>query len=116
MDGQMCVEDQNQSFASVRHHCGGTDCSACGHVIAASENNLHNKRLKLDYEEVTPCLKEVTLVWEKMLATPDRPKVKVDMEMIHAAVAQGKVHFLRRPRVLHADSRWQKLKTLNSFS
>ncbi|TWW59369.1 TBC1 domain family member 1 [Takifugu flavidus] len=57
--------------------------------LKASENNLQNKRLKLDYDEITPCLKEVTLVWEKMLATPDRSKVKVDMEIIHAALAQG---------------------------
>lgn len=62
----------------------------CVNTVAASENNLQNKRLKLDYDEITPCLKEVTLVWEKMLATPDRPKVKVDMEIIHTALAQGK--------------------------
>ncbi|XP_024145204.1 TBC1 domain family member 1 isoform X2 [Oryzias melastigma] len=57
--------------------------------LQASENNLQNKRLKLDYEEITPCLKEVTLVWEKMLGTPGRAKVKFDTETIHAAVAQG---------------------------
>uniref|UniRef100_H3CIA5 TBC1 domain family member 4 n=2 Tax=Tetraodon nigroviridis TaxID=99883 RepID=H3CIA5_TETNG len=57
--------------------------------LKASESNLQNKRLKLDYDEITPCLKEVTLVWEKMLGTPERPKVKVDMEIIHAALAQG---------------------------
>lgn len=57
--------------------------------IAASESDLQNKRLKLDYEEITPCLKEVTLVWEKMLGTPGRAKVKFDAETIHAAVAQG---------------------------
>lgn len=56
----------------------------------ASENNLLNKRLKLDYEEITPCLKEVTLVWEKMLSTPGRSKVKFDMEKIHSAVGKGK--------------------------
>lgn len=39
----------------------------------ASENDLLNKRLKLDYEEITPCLKEVTTVWEKMLSAPGRP-------------------------------------------
>lgn len=54
-----------------------------------SESNLQNKRLKLDYEEITPCLKEVTLVWEKMLGTPGRAKVKFDAEAIYAAVAQG---------------------------
>lgn len=55
----------------------------------ASESDLQNKRLKLYYEEITPCLKEVTLVWEKMLGTPGRVKVKFDTETIHAAVAQG---------------------------
>ncbi|XP_051239893.1 TBC1 domain family member 1 isoform X2 [Dicentrarchus labrax] len=57
--------------------------------LQASESDLQNKRLKLDYEEITPCLKEVTLVWEKMLGTPGRAKVKFDTETIHAAVAQG---------------------------
>ncbi|XP_026159016.1 TBC1 domain family member 1 isoform X2 [Mastacembelus armatus] len=57
--------------------------------LLASESDLQNKRLKLDYEEITPCLKEVTLVWEKMLGTPGRAKVKFDTETIHAAVAQG---------------------------
>ncbi|KAM6941083.1 TBC1 domain family member 1 isoform 4-T8 [Lycodopsis pacificus] len=57
--------------------------------LQASESDLQNKRLKLDYEEITPCLKEVTLVWEKMLGTPARARVKFDTETIHAAVAQG---------------------------
>ncbi|KAM3940406.1 TBC1 domain family member 1 isoform 4-T4 [Leptodactylus fuscus] len=57
--------------------------------LQASENDLQNKRLKLDYEEITPCLKDVTLVWEKMLNTPGRAKIKADMEKIHAAVGQG---------------------------
>lgn len=81
-------------------------------MIAASESNLQNKRLKLDYDEITPCLKEVTLVWEKMLATPDRPKVKVDMEIIHAALAQGKICFHKSTvseSVFVLDNFWQKL-------
>ncbi|XP_041444309.1 TBC1 domain family member 1 isoform X3 [Xenopus laevis] len=57
--------------------------------LQASENDLQNKRLKLDYEEITPCLKDVTLVWEKMLGTPGRSKIKTDIEKIHAAVGQG---------------------------
>ncbi|XP_073502283.1 TBC1 domain family member 1 isoform X7 [Phyllobates terribilis] len=57
--------------------------------LQASENDLQNKRLKLDYEEITPCLKDVTLVWEKMLNNPGRAKIKADMEKIHAAVGQG---------------------------
>ncbi|XP_015273904.1 PREDICTED: LOW QUALITY PROTEIN: TBC1 domain family member 1 [Gekko japonicus] len=57
--------------------------------LQASENNLLNKRLKLDYEEITPCLKEVTLVWEKMLSVPGRSKTKFDMEKIHSAIGKG---------------------------
>ncbi|KAJ8410977.1 hypothetical protein AAFF_G00180120 [Aldrovandia affinis] len=57
--------------------------------LQASESDLQNKRLKLDYEEITPCLKEVTLVWEKMLGAAGRPKVKFDREAIHTAVGQG---------------------------
>ncbi|NXN96063.1 TBCD1 protein, partial [Rhinopomastus cyanomelas] len=57
--------------------------------LQASENNLQNRRLKLDYEEITPCLKEVTLIWEKMLSVPGRSKTKVDVEKIHSAVGQG---------------------------
>ncbi|XP_007449467.1 PREDICTED: TBC1 domain family member 1 isoform X3 [Lipotes vexillifer] len=57
--------------------------------LQASENDLLNKRLKLDYEEITPCLKEVTTVWEKMLTTPGRSKLKFDMEKMHSAVGQG---------------------------
>ncbi|XP_063166754.1 TBC1 domain family member 1 isoform X1 [Candoia aspera] len=57
--------------------------------LQASENDLLNKRLKLDYEEITPCLKEVMSVWEKMLNTPGRSKMKFDMEKIHSAVEKG---------------------------
>ncbi|XP_070308145.1 TBC1 domain family member 1 isoform X3 [Odocoileus virginianus] len=57
--------------------------------LQASENDLLNKRLKLDYEEITPCLKEVTTMWEKILSTPGRSKIKFDMEKMHSAVGQG---------------------------
>ncbi|XP_058240661.1 TBC1 domain family member 1 isoform X2 [Hemibagrus wyckioides] len=57
--------------------------------LQASESDLQSRRLKLDYEEITPCLKDVTLVWEKMLSTSGRSKVKFDTEKIHTAVGQG---------------------------
>ncbi|XP_034045075.1 TBC1 domain family member 1 isoform X2 [Thalassophryne amazonica] len=63
--------------------------------LQASESNLQNKRLKLDYEEITPCLKEVTLVWEKMLGTAGRASIKCAVETIHAAVAHGVPRQLR---------------------
>ncbi|KAM3831648.1 TBC1 domain family member 1-like [Vipera latastei] len=57
--------------------------------LQASENDLLNKRLKLDYEEITPCLKEVMSVWDKMLNTPGRSKMTFDMDKIHTAVEKG---------------------------
>lgn len=57
--------------------------------LQASENDLLNRRLKLDYEEITPCLKKVTLVWEKMLSMPGRSQQKFDMDKIHSAVGKG---------------------------
>uniref|UniRef100_A0A8C6X8P2 TBC1 domain family member 4 n=1 Tax=Naja naja TaxID=35670 RepID=A0A8C6X8P2_NAJNA len=57
--------------------------------LQASENDLLNKRLKLDYEEMTPCLKEVLSIWDKMLTTPGRSKIKLDMEKIYSAVEKG---------------------------
>ncbi|XP_039547690.1 TBC1 domain family member 1 isoform X4 [Pimephales promelas] len=57
--------------------------------LQASESDLQCRRLKLDYEEITPCLKDVTLVWERMLSTTGRSKVRFDTEDIHTAVGQG---------------------------
>ncbi|KAL1282551.1 hypothetical protein QQF64_001354, partial [Cirrhinus molitorella] len=57
--------------------------------LQASESDLQCRRLKLDYEEITPCLKDVTLVWERMLSTIGRSKVRFDTEEIHKAVGQG---------------------------
>lgn len=46
------------------------------------------KRLKLDYEEITPCLKPMTDAWEEMLRTPEG--IKIDMDVIHDAVKDGR--------------------------
>ena len=46
------------------------------------------KRQKLDYEEMTPCLKQVTRVWDEMLCTPEG--VKINMDVIQDAVREGK--------------------------
>ncbi|XP_059407935.1 TBC1 domain family member 1-like isoform X4 [Carassius carassius] len=57
--------------------------------LQASESDLQCRRLKLDYEEITPCLKDVTLVWERMLSATGRSKVMFETEEIHTAVGQG---------------------------
>ncbi|XP_071950636.1 TBC1 domain family member 1-like isoform X2 [Antedon mediterranea] len=47
------------------------------------------KRQKLDYEEITPCLKDVTRTWEKILSKPDRSRVRFDPYLIADAVREG---------------------------
>jgi len=42
-----------------------------------------------EYEELTPCLKEVTKTWEQMINTPDRFVTKFDPEILTDAVRQG---------------------------
>lgn len=61
-------------------------------VCTASESDLQCRRLKLDYEEITPCLKDVTLVWERMLSTTGRSKVRFDTEEIRTAVGHGNLN------------------------
>ncbi|XP_051993705.1 LOW QUALITY PROTEIN: TBC1 domain family member 1-like [Xyrauchen texanus] len=57
--------------------------------LQASESDLQCRRQKLDYDEITLCLKDVTLVWERMLSTTGRSKVKFETEEIRRAVGQG---------------------------
>ncbi|XP_067890411.1 TBC1 domain family member 4 isoform X3 [Heterodontus francisci] len=54
-----------------------------------SRDELQTRKVKLDYEEFVLCQKEVSTVWDKMLTTPGRAKVKVDMEKVHTALSQG---------------------------
>jgi len=42
-----------------------------------------------EYEELTPCLKEVTKIWEQMINTPDRSVTKFDYDVLTDAVRQG---------------------------
>ncbi|XP_069746657.1 TBC1 domain family member 4 isoform X2 [Narcine bancroftii] len=57
--------------------------------LEASRDELQARKVKLDYKEFVLCQKEVSAVWDKMLSTPGRVKVKVDMEKVHTALSQG---------------------------
>nr|XP_032811515.1 TBC1 domain family member 1-like isoform X2 [Petromyzon marinus] len=57
--------------------------------LQAHHDDLQTKRVKLDYEEVTPCLREVTALWECWLAAPDRAHVLRSHEQLSAAVCRG---------------------------
>ncbi|XP_016383202.1 TBC1 domain family member 4-like isoform X1 [Sinocyclocheilus rhinocerous] len=55
----------------------------------ASRDELHIRKMKLDYQEVCQCSKEVQALWDRKLSSPCRTKVQWDKEEIHCAVCQG---------------------------
>ncbi|XP_051760629.1 TBC1 domain family member 4 isoform X3 [Ctenopharyngodon idella] len=57
--------------------------------LEASRDELHIRKMKLDYQEVCQCSKEVQAVWDRKLSSPCRTKVQWDKEEIHSAVCQG---------------------------
>ncbi|ELT93344.1 hypothetical protein CAPTEDRAFT_212886 [Capitella teleta] len=58
-------------------------------TLQARLDEVETKRQKLDYEEITPCLKEVTKVWDKMLSDPQRPVAHINTDDINSALKKG---------------------------
>ncbi|XP_045143007.1 TBC1 domain family member 4 [Echinops telfairi] len=56
--------------------------------LEASRDELQSRKIKLDYEEVSVCQKEVLLAWDKKLLNC-RAKIRSDMEDIHASLKEG---------------------------
>uniref|UniRef100_A0A673I288 TBC1 domain family member 4 n=1 Tax=Sinocyclocheilus rhinocerous TaxID=307959 RepID=A0A673I288_9TELE len=57
--------------------------------LEASRDELHIRKMKLDYQEVCQCSKEVQALWDRTLSSPCHTKVQWDKEEIHSAVCQG---------------------------
>ena len=55
----------------------------------SATSNTESSGQKLDYQEITPCLKQVTKVWQEMLNTPSRKTYKFDRHAIERAVKDG---------------------------
>ncbi|XP_046936638.1 TBC1 domain family member 4 isoform X2 [Lynx rufus] len=56
--------------------------------LEASRDELQSRKVKLDYEEVGVCQKEVLLTWDKKLLNC-RAKIRSDMEDIHICLKEG---------------------------
>ncbi|XP_077200094.1 TBC1 domain family member 4 isoform X2 [Paroedura picta] len=56
--------------------------------LEASRDELQSRKVKLDYEEVGTCQKDVINVWDKKLINC-RAKIRCDMEDIHATLKDG---------------------------
>ncbi|VFV26606.1 tbc1 domain family member 4 isoform [Lynx pardinus] len=57
--------------------------------LEASRDELQSRKVKLDYEEVGVCQKEVLLTWDKKLLNC-RAKIRSDMEDIHICLKEGR--------------------------
>ncbi|XP_069826724.1 TBC1 domain family member 4 isoform X3 [Dendropsophus ebraccatus] len=55
--------------------------------LEASRDELQSRKIKLDYEEVGTCQKEVIHLWDKKLSC--RTKIRFDMEEIYATLKEG---------------------------
>uniref|UniRef100_A0A7M4G3G1 TBC1 domain family member 4 n=1 Tax=Crocodylus porosus TaxID=8502 RepID=A0A7M4G3G1_CROPO len=56
--------------------------------LEASRDELQSRKVKLDYEEVGTCQKDVINIWDKKLLNC-RAKIRCDMEDIHATLKEG---------------------------
>ncbi|GAB1299147.1 TBC1 domain family member 4 [Apodemus speciosus] len=56
--------------------------------LEARRDELQSRKVKLDYEEVGPCQKEVLIAWDKKLLNC-RTKIRCDMEDIHTSLKEG---------------------------
>lgn len=61
--------------------------------VPASRDELHIRKMKLDYQEVGQCSKDALALWERKLTAPGRTTVPQDTGEMHRALCQGE----RRP-------------------
>ncbi|XP_071786587.1 TBC1 domain family member 1-like [Asterias amurensis] len=76
--------------------------------LQARQDAAHEKRIKLDYEEITPCLKEVTITWEKILSRPNRSNVRLSGDEMNDTFRQG-IPKTRRGEIWQLICEQQKL-------
>lgn len=50
---------------------------------------METRRIKLDYEEITPCLKDVTQEWDRMVLEHARSSATFPYRRLHDAVKAG---------------------------
>uniref|UniRef100_A0A674AK09 TBC1 domain family member 4 n=1 Tax=Salmo trutta TaxID=8032 RepID=A0A674AK09_SALTR len=58
--------------------------------LEASRDELHIRKMKLDYQDVGTCIKDVLAFWDRKLSIPGRAKVvPLDKEEVHNAISKG---------------------------
>lgn len=57
--------------------------------LEASRDELHIRKMKLNYQEVSECSKDAQASWERKLTAPGRTTVPQDKEEMYRALCQG---------------------------
>ncbi|XP_067371272.1 TBC1 domain family member 4 isoform X2 [Channa argus] len=57
--------------------------------LEASRDELHIRKMKLNYQEVGQCSKDAQALWERKLVAPGRTTLPQDKEEIYRALCQG---------------------------
>ncbi|CAK6959141.1 TBC1 domain family member 4 isoform X1 [Scomber scombrus] len=57
--------------------------------LEASRDELHIRKMKLNYQEVGQCSKDAQALWERKLTAPGRTTVPQDQEEMYRALCQG---------------------------
>ncbi|XP_030613878.1 TBC1 domain family member 4 isoform X2 [Archocentrus centrarchus] len=57
--------------------------------LEASRDELHIRKMKLNYQEVSQCSKDAQALWERKLTAPGRTTVPQDKEEMYRALCQG---------------------------
>uniref|UniRef100_A0A7N8Y4Z7 TBC1 domain family member 4 n=1 Tax=Mastacembelus armatus TaxID=205130 RepID=A0A7N8Y4Z7_9TELE len=57
--------------------------------LEASRDELHIRKIKLNYQEMGPCSKDAPAMWERKLTAPGRTTLPQDKEEIYRALCQG---------------------------
>lgn len=58
--------------------------------LVASRDELHIRKVKLNYQEVGQCSKDVQVLWERKLTAPGRTTVQQDKKELYHLLCQGR--------------------------
>jgi TBC1 domain-containing protein 4 len=63
-------------------------------MFAARQEEATVKRIKLDYDEIGSCVREVMEVWDLLVSKESRVSTQCDSKMLLQAIRQGETYGL----------------------
>lgn len=72
-------------------------------MISVRQEEATVKRIKLEYDELSSCVRELVEVWDLLVSKESRVSTKCDNQMLLQAIKQGKmtkIYFLKYLKVI----------------